>query len=51
MLVPLEREHPGNYVGFDRVLHYRSKSGAEIDLDDPRICAVPASMLAWLLDD
>lgn len=94
LLRSLEREHPGSYVGFERVLHYRSKSGAEIDfvgrdfggaaveskyvdggwrgsartieasgrrgivatrseidLDDPRICAVPASMLAWLLDD
>lgn len=94
LLRSLEREHPGSYVQFDRVLHYRSKGGAEIDfvgrdfggaaveskyvdggwrgsaktiraagrrgivatrteidLDDPGICAVPASMLAWLLDD
>lgn len=94
LLRSLEREQPGSYVQFDRVLHYRSKNGAEIDfvgsdfggaaveskyvdggwrgsaktirasgrrgivatrteldLDDPEVCAVPASMLAWLLDD
>ena len=31
LLRNLERDHPGSYVHFDRVLHYRSKNGAEID--------------------
>ncbi len=31
LLRNLEQDHPGSYVQFDRVLHYRSKSGAEID--------------------
>ncbi len=90
----LERSHPGSYVQFDRVLHYRSKNGAEIDfvgrdfggiaieskyvdggwrwgtgktigasrwrgivatrteidLEGPELVAVPAALLAWLLD-
>ena len=31
LLRNLERDHPGSYVQFDRVLHHRSRTGAEID--------------------
>ena len=31
LLRALERDEPGSYLEFDRVLHHRSKSGAEID--------------------
>ena len=31
LLRALEREEPGTYLEFDRVLHHRSKSGTEID--------------------
>ena len=32
LLHSLERDFPGSYVQFDRVLHHRSKTGAETDL-------------------
>lgn len=95
LLRSLERENPGSYVHFDRVLHHRTKAGREIDfvgpdfgdvaieskyvdddpwrhsegrilraspwlgivatrnlldLDDRHTLAVPAAMIAWLLD-
>ena len=89
----LERERPGCYVEFDRVLFHRTRTRREIDfvgpefggcaieskyvdgrwrrdaqtlqascwrgilatrtelnLDDPEVAAIPAAMLAWLLD-
>ena len=93
LLRALEREEPGTYLEFDRVLHHRTKSGTEIDfvsaalggcaieskyvdtrwkqatrtltdspwsgivatrsvldLEDPNLLAVPAALLAWLID-
>ena len=89
----LERDEPGSYLEFDRVLHHRNKSGTEVDfvgaglcgcaieskyvdarwrratrtlrdspwrgivatrsvfdLEDPDLMAVPAALLAWLID-
>ena len=94
LLRALEREEPGAYLEFDRVLHHRNKSGTEIDfvspalgscaieskyvdgrwkratrtltdspwrgivatrsvldLEDPNLLAVPAALLAWLIDN
>ena len=94
LLRSMERQEPGFFLEFDRVLHYRSKSGAEIDfvgaalggcaieskyvdarwkratrtltdspwrgivatrsvldLEDPDLLAVPAAILAWLIDN
>ena len=89
----LERDEPGSYLEFDRVLHHRNKSGTEVDfvgaglggcaleskyvdarwrratrtlrdspwrgivatrsvldLEDPDVMAVPAALIAWLID-
>jgi len=93
LLRALERDRPGHYADFDRVLHHRSRTRKEVDfvgpdfphfaieskyvdgrwrraaqtlkasrrhgivatrselnLDDPDVTAMPAAMLAWLVD-
>ena len=93
LLRSFEREHPGSYMEFDRVLHHRTRTRKEIDfvgpgfggiaieskyvdgrwqrdvqtltasgwrgivatrselnLEDARVMAVPASLMAWMID-
>ena len=93
LLRSFERDHPGSYMEFDRVLHHRTRTRKEIDfvgpafggiaieskyvdgrwrrdvqtlaasgwrgivatrselnLEDANVMAIPASMLAWMID-